>query len=414
MKKTMIFATILLLAVSAFAINPPTDVAVDDLTGTVTWSEPVVSGVIIEDNFDSYTVGDYLAVVDEYWTTWSNNPGGPEDALITDVESNSPSNSVLVELNNDVVLIMENYTSGVYSIELSMFVPTGYCGYFNLQKTNVPGTEWAFQIYFQTDGVALADAGGAGALTYNFNHDEWMDLKLIVDLDTDWATYYHNGVEMIGYAYSTGCFGTSALLSFGGVNVFGGANPSGPGDTPMFYFDDVILSTAVAPTRDLTGYNVYLDDMITPVTTVGIDVFEYTYEALVNGQEYTAGVSAVYDEGESEIIEVIFVYGGNSAGNVVIATTQLNDNYPNPFNPITNIAYSIKDAGNVTIEVYNLKGQLIRTLVNEVKTTGDHTVIWDGTDNSNKSVSSGVYFYKMVSDSNIGRYTSTKKMILLK
>jgi len=61
-----------------------------------------------------------------------------------------------------------------------------------------------------------------------------------------------------------------------------------------------------------------------------------------------------------------------------------------------------------------MRGQLVRTLVDEVKETGDHTAIWNGTDNSNKSVSSGVYFYKMVSDNNIGRYTSTKKMILMK
>ena len=90
--------------------------------------------------------------------------------------------------------------------------------------------------------------------------------------------------------------------------------------------------------------------------------------------------------------------------------TKLAGNYPNPFNPVTNIAYSIIDAGNVTIEVYNLRGQLVKTLVNETKETGNHTAIWNGTDNSKKNVSSGIYFYKMKSSN----YTSTKKMILLK
>ncbi|RLC49856.1 MAG: hypothetical protein DRH79_08465 [Candidatus Cloacimonadota bacterium] len=99
---------------------------------------------------------------------------------------------------------------------------------------------------------------------------------------------------------------------------------------------------------------------------------------------------------------------------IVIAATKLNGNYPNPFNPVTTIGYSIKETGNVTLEVYNLRGQLVKRLVNEVKQTGDYTVNWNGTDNSNKSVSSGVYFYKMVSEGNIGRYTSTKKMILMK
>ena len=95
---------------------------------------------------------------------------------------------------------------------------------------------------------------------------------------------------------------------------------------------------------------------------------------------------------------------------IIVAATRLDNNYPNPFNPVTNIAYSIKGTSNVTIEVYNLKGQLIKTLINGIKGTGDYTAIWDGTDTSNKPVSSGVYFYKMRTDN----YTATKKMILMK
>ena len=173
-----------------------------------------------------------------------------------------------------------------------------------------------------------------------------------------------------------------------------------------------VIDHNVDVSRDLTGYKVYLDDDL--ISTVGINIFDYTFGALVNGQEYVAGVSAVYDEGDSEIVEITFTYTGTDAGDVVVAATELNGNYPNPFNPVTTIGYSIKDPGNVTLEVYNLKGQLIKTLVNEVKETGNHTEIWNGTDDSNKSVSSGVYFYKMVSEGNIGRYTSTKKMILMK
>ena len=99
-----------------------------------------------------------------------------------------------------------------------------------------------------------------------------------------------------------------------------------------------------------------------------------------------------------------------STEDIIITNTKLGNNYPNPFNPITNIAYSIKEIGNVTLEVYNLKGQLVKTLVNEVIESGNHIATWNGTDNSNKPVSSGVYLYKMKS----GNYISTKKMILMK
>jgi flagellar hook assembly protein FlgD len=68
------------------------------------------------------------------------------------------------------------------------------------------------------------------------------------------------------------------------------------------------------------------------------------------------------------------------------------------------------EAGNDSIEVFNIKGQKVKTLVNEHMTAGDHNVVWNGKDANNKSVSSGIYFYKMKS----GNDSSTKKMILMK
>ncbi len=88
----------------------------------------------------------------------------------------------------------------------------------------------------------------------------------------------------------------------------------------------------------------------------------------------------------------------------------LGQNYPNPFNPTTTIAYNMVEDGNVSIEVFNVKGQLVKTLINEHIEAGDHTLVWEGTNNNNHKVSSGIYFYKMKS----GNYSSTKKMILMK
>ncbi|MCF7794406.1 MAG: T9SS type A sorting domain-containing protein [Candidatus Cloacimonetes bacterium] len=95
---------------------------------------------------------------------------------------------------------------------------------------------------------------------------------------------------------------------------------------------------------------------------------------------------------------------------VAVINTELSGNYPNPFNPDTNIAFSLKEAGHVTLEVYNIRGQLVKTLVNEVRETGFYLENWKGRDDSNKSVASGVYFYKMKS----GDYHKSKKMLLIK
>ena len=96
--------------------------------------------------------------------------------------------------------------------------------------------------------------------------------------------------------------------------------------------------------------------------------------------------------------------------NIPAISNYLGYNYPNPFNPETTITYSLREASPVTIEIYNIKGQLVKTLVNDTKAAGTYTVVWNGMDNSNRSVSSGVYYYKM----HAGKYSSTRKMILMK
>lgn len=85
-------------------------------------------------------------------------------------------------------------------------------------------------------------------------------------------------------------------------------------------------------------------------------------------------------------------------------------NYPNPFNPSTTISYSLSLDSDVSIEIYNQKGQLVKTLVKGDMPAGKHSVVWNGTDSHGRATSSGVYFYKMQA----GDYTTTRKMIMVK
>ncbi len=85
-------------------------------------------------------------------------------------------------------------------------------------------------------------------------------------------------------------------------------------------------------------------------------------------------------------------------------------NYPNPFNPTTTINYSLKENSKVTLNIYNIKGQKVRTLIKDKLETGNHSVIWYGKDNNCKSVSSGIYFYKLKT----GNFQKVRKMILMK
>ena len=119
-------------------------------------------------------------------------------------------------------------------------------------------------------------------------------------------------------------------------------------------------------------------------------------------------------EGEFEI-EILFdtnLY--SSAENGIPAITKFNGNYPNPFNPTTTFSYSLANESKVTLTLFNIKGQKIKTLVSENQTAGIHQVIWDGTDNHDKKVSTGIYFSQWDVKDESSDYTSVKKIILLK
>jgi len=90
--------------------------------------------------------------------------------------------------------------------------------------------------------------------------------------------------------------------------------------------------------------------------------------------------------------------------------TALLANYPNPFNPETFISFSLEKEENVLLEIYNIKGQKVRTLVNNVMNSGLHNISWKGTDQNSSPVSSGIYFYRMKTN----EYTSVKRMMLIK
>ena len=88
----------------------------------------------------------------------------------------------------------------------------------------------------------------------------------------------------------------------------------------------------------------------------------------------------------------------------------LDQNYPNPFNPSTTITFAVPQAGEVTLAIYNLRGQLVQTLFSGAIAAGQHRVVWDGTDSRGTKVSSGVYVYQLKAKD----FVATKKLVLTK
>jgi hypothetical protein len=90
--------------------------------------------------------------------------------------------------------------------------------------------------------------------------------------------------------------------------------------------------------------------------------------------------------------------------------TELLGNYPNPFNPSTTIGYGLSEDSWVSIRIHNTLGEEVATLVNEHQSAGFKTVVWNGTDNLGRKVSSGIYLYRMISAGQV----ETRKLMLLK
>jgi hypothetical protein len=88
----------------------------------------------------------------------------------------------------------------------------------------------------------------------------------------------------------------------------------------------------------------------------------------------------------------------------------LRQNRPNPFNPTTEIVFEMPQAGAVTLTVYNIQGQVVRTLVDGSVSAGVHTVVWDSRDDAGRKVASGIYLYRMTA----GHHSLTRQMVLLK
>ncbi|MDP3114248.1 MAG: C25 family cysteine peptidase [Candidatus Cloacimonadaceae bacterium] len=89
---------------------------------------------------------------------------------------------------------------------------------------------------------------------------------------------------------------------------------------------------------------------------------------------------------------------------------ELLQNYPNPFNPTTTIAFNAAQGGNAKLMIYNIKGQVVKTLLESDVARGKHSIIWNGTDDGGKAVGSGLYFYSLSINGN----SQTRKMLLLK
>ena len=173
-----------------------------------------------------------------------------------------------------------------------------------------------------------------------------------------------------------------------------------------------VLSYSITTTNNPEWLDI--DPMTGNLLSNEIEEVTLTFDTtdLTSGQHNTA---LMIDDGIGGqiVVPITLVVTGTDSGNDLIPMqTELYGNYPNPFNPTTTINYGLSTDSRVALNIYNVKGQRVVTLVNEHQDAGYHQVQWSGLDQDNKNVTSGIYFYVIkVKETD---YTSVKKMIILK
>ncbi len=216
---------------------------------------------------------------------------------------------------------------------------------------------------------------------------------------------------------------------------------AGMGNVPIFFtstasmsFDNVPLNSTVSAdfvirnlgTTDLNGsINIPAGFVLSQTSTILPSTYNYTIGGGVtarytlsyttSNQHITINDAIIITSNDPfNTVHSIPVYLQTSVSNddpsLTPVVTRLEGNYPNPFNPETTISFGLQKAGAVRITLFNLKGQIVRTLVDANLNAGNHRVVWNGTDNNGRKVTSGLYLYRMDTPG----YTKTNKMMLMK
>jgi hypothetical protein len=180
------------------------------------------------------------------------------------------------------------------------------------------------------------------------------------------------------------------LVDFGADGAYGGGD-----DVEHELTFDATTSPALA-SESWVHFNIPMSDFVNLVTT-----------------QHLAQLILVADPGPNSVyVDNIFFHNYTVSAQPPVnqGSFSLDANYPNPFNPTTTISFTLTTAAQTSLEIFNSRGANVRTLMNEPLQASSYTVVWDGKDDNNQSVSSGIYFYKMTS----GNQAQTRKMILMK
>ncbi len=358
--------------VQMIAITLDQGILVIDEAGNSRGIPPFPSSDLQQDSFYSEVFSGYKASFYEY-TTVAQKPGitvaGPYSTIVWLDDDFMKSNFV----DNADYELIKDYIG--YGGRFILFSWTGLRSFKGLPRTFLPGS-----------------------FVYDYLHITWANENVLNDFveaaSLDTSSYPDLEVDT-SRAIVRELYGWGGRLAY--VNVFNLRS----GATPLYTYDSYAGDTA-------------FEGKVCGLKYAGLDYklafFGFPLFYMDKSEAKQIVSSLMRDFGEPLGVE-------DNPSVSVPQRYELSQNYPNPFNPATTLPYRVGGSEfmvhgpiHTTLKIYNILGQLVRTLVDEEKAPGNYKVIWDGRDNSGKEVGSGIYFYQLKTE----EYTATKKMVLLR
>lgn len=247
--------------------------------------------VIFSDDFESYTP-DMLLVqqAGKPWMTWTQPYQQNIDVFVRNIRASEGSHSVQVKAGQDIVLDLADKTSGRYQLSFDILIVPGKAGYFNiLNDFNGNNSKWAFQTFFNTDGTGTVDANGSDVATFAFEHDSWISINFILDIDDDFATFYLDGKEIVSWILSKGSTGSGTLKKLDGLNFYGYT------DNDYFIDDLKFIEQELALVSSPTDVNaVFEDEDILITWTIPEGSNPESYVLIANNMILTSGITDTF------------------------------------------------------------------------------------------------------------------------
>ncbi|MCF7920766.1 MAG: hypothetical protein K9N06_12710 [Candidatus Cloacimonetes bacterium] len=319
--------------------------------------------------------------------------------------------------NDEITITIDNNEAGQVEVTVSTYsqnypgAGNTYNGWWNI---NVSGNTEPIDLVFTYEESDLNGIQEAALAIFHYDGSSWVNLGGVIDTDlntitlTDYAgsfspfTLGDNYDAPLPITLST--FTTSYASPYGrllwttlsemnnaGWNIYRAENED--------FAASALINTELIPgqgtTMQVTNYS-YVDEY--PLTQG--DKYYYWLESISYSgaaDNYGPVVLSVPLNGEEETPDIPEQFG-------------LLQNYPNPFNPNTTIKYNLPIAGYIELNIYNIKGNKITTLVSGIKEPGYYQVNWDGKDDNGSEVSSGIYIYKLTTP----YYVESRSMLLIK